>query len=144
MLTLAWRIASIIALTGFLAACGSGNTDASRAAQTVTAAFHALAAGDGAKVCSLATAAGQRSLAAAVPGSTCAKVVDLVSAHLNPHQKAALETVKVTHVAVMGNHATVRAADITSSRGSFKGFLDPKAAPTKLRRESDGTWKISA
>ncbi|HET9104055.1 MAG TPA: hypothetical protein VFN55_11950 [Solirubrobacteraceae bacterium] len=125
-----------------LAGCGGQSADASHAAQTLTRAFHALAAGDGATVCALATPAGQRSLAAAVPGAGCAKVVDLVSAHLTGAQRAALGTVRVTGVSVHGAQASVRARDITSRRGSLRGFLAKSSAPTRLRRQPDGSWKI--
>lgn len=137
------RLAAVFALTPVLAACG-GSADASHAAQTLTRAFHALASGDGATVCALATPAGQRALASAVPGASCAKVVSLVSAHLTPAQKAALGTVQVKNVAVHNGEATVRAADLGSRRGSFRGFLSAKSAPTKLRRQADGSWKIEA
>lgn len=125
-----------------VAACGGGSADASKAAQTLTRAFHALATGDGATVCALATPAGQKSLAAAVPGSTCTKVVNLVSAHLTGSQKAALGSVQVKNVSVHGREATVRAADIASRHGSFRGFLSAKSAPTKLQKQSNGSWKI--
>ena len=147
MLTLPRRLLSVVVLSGVLVAgCGgssAGNADSSHAAQALTRAFHALATGDGSTVCSLATAAGQKTLASAVPNSTCPKVVEIVSAHLTAKQKAALGSVQVKHVTVKGSEATVRAADISSAQGSFKGFLDPKSAPTKLTKQSDGTWKIS-
>ena len=125
-----------------LAGCGGQSADGTHAAQTLTRAFHALAAGDGATVCALATAAGQRSLAAAVPGSDCAKVVDLVSAHLTAAQKTALATVKVGPVNVHGSQASVRTRDISSRRGSLRGFLVKNSAPTRLRKQSDGSWRI--
>ncbi|MGI9184996.1 MAG: hypothetical protein ACR2GZ_08530 [Solirubrobacteraceae bacterium] len=147
MLTLPRCLLSAVALSGgLLAGCGakSGSTpDAAHAANTLTRAFHALGTGDGGTVCSLATVGGQKTLAAAVPNSTCPKVVALVSAHLTPKQKAALGSVQVTNITVKGNLAIVRAKDISSTRGSFKGFLDPKSSPTRLSKQADGTWKIS-
>lgn len=139
------RLLSVLALGGaLLAGCGSSSGlsgDASHAANTLTRAFHALGTGDGGTVCSLATAAGQKTLASAVPN--CPKVVALVSAHLTPKQKAALGSVRVKHVTVKGNLATVLAKDISSTQGSFKGFLSASSAPTRLSKQSDGTWKIS-
>ncbi len=147
MLTLPRCLLSVVALSGaLLDGCGSSSglsADASHAANTLTRAFHALGMSDGATLCSLATPSGQRSLASAVPNSTCPKVVVLVSAHLTPKQKAALGSVQVKNVTVKGNLATVRAKDISSTRGSFKGFLNPKSSPTRLSKQSDGTWKIS-
>ncbi|MGH2870030.1 MAG: hypothetical protein ACRDNK_20980 [Solirubrobacteraceae bacterium] len=147
MLTPPQRLLSVVGLSGaLLAGCGSSSglsSDASHAANTLTRAFHALATGDGATVCSLATAAGQQSLASAVPGSTCRKVVVLVSAHLTSQQKAALGSVQVKTVAVKGNLATVRAQDISSKQGSFKGFLNAKSASTRLSKQADGTWRIA-
>ena len=135
----------MLTLCLMLAACGAGagtSADGSRAAQTLTRAFHALATGDGATICALATPAGQRSLASAVHGASCAKVISLVSAHLTPAQKAALGSVHIRSVSVTGREATIRAGDIVSGRGSLRGFLSAKSAPTRLRRQSDGSWKI--
>jgi len=133
----------VLTLCLMLAACGAGSSaDGSHAAQTLTRAFHALATGDGATICALATPAGQRSLASAVPGSSCAKVIKLVSAHLTSAQKAALGSVHIKNVSVTGRVATIRARDIVSRQGSLRGFLSAKSAPTRLRKQSDGTWKI--
>ena len=135
--------AVVLPLCLMLAACGAaGSADGSHAAQALTRAFHALGTGDGATICALATPAGQRSLASAVPGASCAKVISLVSAHLTPAQKAALGSVHIRHVSVNGREATIRARDIVSSHGSLRGFLSPRSAPTRLRRQSDGSWKI--
>ncbi|MGB9183499.1 MAG: hypothetical protein WCB67_05490 [Solirubrobacteraceae bacterium] len=147
MLTRPCGLFSVFVLSGvLLAGCGSStglSADASHAANTLTRAFHALGTGDGGTVCSLATTAGRKSLASAVPHSTCAQVVTLVSAHLTTKQKAALGSVKVRKVSVKGNLATVRAKDISSTQGSFKGFLSANSAPERLSKQSDGTWKIA-
>ncbi len=137
------RCGAVLTLSLLLAACGAGSSaDGSHAAQTLTRAFHALASGDGATICGLATPAGQRSLASAVPGTSCANVIKLVSAHLTPAQKAALGSVHVKNVSVTGREATIKAADIVSRRGSLRGFLSVKSPPTRLRKQTDGTWKI--
>ncbi len=135
-----------LAAAGLLVGCGGSSGsggDAASVKQTVTRAFGALAAGDGATLCSLATQAGQRTLASALPHSTCAKVVELVSVHLTPLQKAGLESVQIKKVTVAGDHATINDADFSSSRGSLKGFISSNSAPTRLTKQPDGSWKIS-
>jgi hypothetical protein len=129
-----------------LAGCGGGGSssgDAAKVSNTVTRVLHALGHGDGATVCSLATTAGQRTLAQALPHSTCPKVVQLVGRHLSPAQRAGLESAKVGRVNISGGHASVPDTSITSPTGSLKGFLRAGAAPTKLTKQSDGSWKIS-
>jgi len=125
-------------LAGAVAGCGgsSGSSDATKVKQTVTTAFTDLANGDGQGFCSLATPAGQQSLAKALPGSTCAKVVTLVSQHLSAQQKQALRHTTVKTV-------TVKNSDITSSSGSLKGILGASSAPTTLAKQSDGSWKLA-
>jgi hypothetical protein len=134
-----------VAVSAVLAACGGGssNNDAAQVKQTVTRAFRALATGDGATLCSLATPAGQKTLAAGLPHSTCAAVVKAVSVHLSPQQKAGLESVQIKKVVVNGIHATVSDADLTSARGTLKGFINPNSPPTKLTKQSDGSWELS-
>lgn len=145
--SLSIRLLAAVAVSAALAACGGGgsssNNDAAQVKQTVSRAFSALATGDGATLCSLATAAGQKELASGLPHSTCAAVVKLVSEHLSPQQKAGLESVQVKNVVINGNQATVSDADLTSARGTLKGFIDPKSPPTKLTKQSDGSWKLS-
>jgi hypothetical protein len=46
-------------------------------------------------------------------------------------------------VTINGDHASIRDGDITSTQGKLKGFLQASAPPTKLTRQSNGTWKIS-
>ena len=65
-----------------------------------------------------------------------------MSAHLTASQKAALGTVQVAGVSVHGSQATVRSRDISSRRGSLHGFLSKSSAPTRLQKQSDGSWKI--
>jgi len=145
--TFANRLLAGLAVSAVLAACGGGGSssspDAAKVKQSITRAFHALAAGDGATLCSLTTAAGQQALASAAPHSTCAKVVALVGAHLTPSQKAALNSVQVNKVTVSADHATVNSSDLTVAHGSLKGFIDSKSAPTRLTKQPDGSWKIS-
>lgn len=144
--TLRDGLLAALAVSVLIAGCGGGGSsgnDASKVEQTVTTAFHALAAGDGATLCGLATPAGQRTLASALPHSNCANVIKLVSLHLTAAEKAALQSVKIKKVTINGDHATVSDADLTSSRGSLKGFIRSGSAPTRLTRQSDGSWKLS-
>jgi hypothetical protein len=146
--SLSIRLLAAVAVSAALAACGGGgsssnNNDAAQVKQTVSRAFSALATGDGATLCSLATPAGQKELASGLPHSTCPAVVKLVSEHLSPQQKAGLESVQVKKVVIDGNQATVSDADLTTARGTLKGFIDPKSPPTKLTKQSDGSWKLS-
>jgi hypothetical protein len=143
--SLSIRLLGAVAVSAVLAACGGGssNNDAAQVKQTVTRAFRALATGDGATLCSLATPAGQKTLAAGLPHSTCAAVVKAVSVHLSPQQKAGLESVQIKKVVVNGIHATVSDADLTSVRGTLKGFINPNSPPTKLTKQSDGSWELS-
>jgi hypothetical protein len=136
----------VIATAVGVAGCGGGSSssgDAAKVADTVTRVLHALGSGDGATVCSLATEQGQQTLAQALPHSTCQQVVQLVSQHLSAAQKAALQSAKVGKVKINGSHASVPDASITSAKGSLKGFLTEGSAPTKLTKQSDGSWKIS-
>jgi hypothetical protein len=143
--SLSIRLLGAVLVSASLAACGGGSSsnDVAQIKQTVSRAFGALATGDGATLCSLATPAGQKELASGLPHSTCAAVVKLVSVHLSPQQKAGLESVQVKKVEINGNQATVSDADLTSARGTLKGFIDPKSPPTKLTKQSDGSWKLS-
>lgn len=134
-----------VLLTGVgLVGCGgsSGSSaDTTAVQQTVTKVLHGLGSGDGATVCSLATKDGQAALAKAIPHSTCPQVVDLVSAHLSSAQKQGLQNAKVGKVKIDGNHASVSDSAITTTKGTLKGFLE--GTPTKLTKQSDGSWKIS-
>jgi hypothetical protein len=49
----------------------------------------------------------------------------------------------VGKVTLNGDHASIRAGQITTTQGSLKGFLQASAPPTKLARQSDGSWKIA-
>ncbi len=143
MVTARTRVIAALLVTLILAACGGDSSDTAKVRQTVTRALHALAAGDGATLCSLATRSGQDALARDVPGSTCVKVIKLVSARLSPSLKTALANVKIGKVTIHGAHAIVPDTSVTTTRGSLKGFLSAGSAPTLLTRQSDGGWKIS-
>jgi hypothetical protein len=131
-----------VVVSSVLTGCG-GSSDASKVTETITRAFHALATGDGATLCSLATEAGQKTLAAGVPHASCEDVVKLVAVHLTASQKAALESVQIKRVEINGDRATVSDAALASTRGSLKGFINPGSPPTRLTKQSDGNWKLS-
>jgi hypothetical protein len=142
------RLLAALAVSSALVACGGSSSsnssaDAANVKQTITKAFRALATGDGATLCSLATPEGQKTLAASLPHASCSDVVKLVSEHLSAQQKAGLESITIKKVQINGNQATVREADISSTQGTLKGFLASDSPPTKLTKESDGTWKLS-
>lgn len=148
MLRLAHRLSAAVGVSVLLAACGSSTPtptrhDATQAKATITRAFRALASGDGATVCSLTTASGRRALAASLPHASCAQVVALASRHLTPAQRAALASIVVKRITLNGNRATVVDTDLSAKRGSLKGFIDPRSEPTRLSKQSDGSWKIS-
>jgi hypothetical protein len=141
------RVGLITALlTGTLVAgCGGGGggSDVTNVKQSLTRELAALADGDGATACSLATAAGQARLEQAVSGASCERVVKLLAERLPAQVKAGLRSAQINKVTVNGDTATVQDADITSTRGSLSGFLQPGSAPTVLKKQPDGTWKIS-
>lgn len=140
------RALVVMAVSAAVIGCGgssSSPSDSAAVRRTVTEVLHALGAGDGNTVCSLATKDGQAALAKAISHATCAQVVDLVSVHLSSAQRQGLESAKVGKVTIDGNTATGSDSAITSSKGSLKGFLQAGAAPTKLTKQPDGTWKIS-
>lgn len=104
----------------------------------------AVADGNGGAACALATPAGQASLAAAVPGSTCEHAISVLSANLPSKLKAALRSVQVKKVDVSGENAIVRYTVATGARANLRGFFAPGPAPTTLKKQPNGRWKISS
>jgi hypothetical protein len=138
-------LAGVLAVVALgLAGCGGGvNADAAKVKQTVQRALAALADGNGPAFCALATAGAQAELARTTPGAGCADVVRRISRELSDRVKLGLRSARVGRVSLSGDHASIRAGDITSTRGSLKGFLQASAAPTKLTRQSNGSWMIA-
>jgi hypothetical protein len=128
-------------------ACGGGispaERDAAQVKRTVQQALGDLANGNGSAFCALATRGGRATLARTLHGYSCAGIVHLVGGHLSTNTRTGLLHAKVTQVTVRGRTATVLAADITSTAGSLKGFLNDGGKPTTLVKQSDGSWKIS-
>jgi hypothetical protein len=140
------RLAGVLAVAVLgLAGCGGGgaNADAAKVKQTVERALAALADGNGPAFCALATTGAQAELARTTPGASCADVVRRISNQLSDQVRLGLRHARVGKVTLAGGHASIRAGDITATQGTVKGFLQASAAPTKLTRQSDGTWKIA-
>jgi hypothetical protein len=143
-----WRVrltgALGLAVAVAVAGCGGGSgADAAKVKQTVRRALTALADGNGPAFCALATAGAQAELARTTPGAGCPQVVRRISHQLSPKVKLALRNARVGTVTIKGDHASIRDGDITSTQGTLKGFLQASAPPTRLTRQSSGTWKIS-
>jgi hypothetical protein len=127
-----------------VAGCGGGSrADAAKVKQTVRRALTALADGNGPAFCALATPGAQAQLARTIPGASCPQVVDRISHQLSPQVKLGLRHARVGAVSISGDHASIRNGAITSTRGRLKGFLQASGPPTRLTRQSDGTWKIA-
>jgi hypothetical protein len=125
---------------------GSGDSRAKAAARverTVRTALADLADSEGRAFCALATRAGRAKLAGTLHGYTCPTLVELVAGHLSPATRTGLQHVEVTRVTIHGRQATVRAADITATAGTLKGFLNDGGKPTTLVRQRDGSWRIN-
>jgi hypothetical protein len=127
-------------------ACGGSGVRASdeqKVKQTVIQDMAAVADGDGATACSLATQSGRAQLERAVPGKTCEQIVALFSARLPNSAKDGLRTAHISKVNIRGNTATVPNSAITSTRGDLHGYTD-SGPPVALAKQPDGSWKISA
>jgi hypothetical protein len=144
------RIALLLALASLLIpACGGGgggsSEDETAVKSTVEQFLHAVAAGDGVTACALATPEGAAKLLADVgqAGGNCTQVVSFFAASFSQDTRDGLATAKVKKVSFDGDTATVEDADITSTQGDLKAFIDPDSPPTVLSRQPDGTWKLS-
>jgi len=141
--TVALRLAGTLSVGALAVAGCGGSADTSKVKQTVRRALAALATGDGATFCALATPSGQAQLTHALPGHTCAQVVATISVDLSPTVKLGLQNARVGTVTRHGDHASILASQITASKGSLTGFLQESGPPTKLTEQADGSWKIS-
>ncbi|HWE11521.1 MAG TPA: hypothetical protein VG325_19395 [Solirubrobacteraceae bacterium] len=140
-LPLALAVAAGVAAAG----CGASSTDGASASgveQTVRTALGYLAAGDGRGFCSLATRAERARLATEFAARSCSEAIHAVGSGLTPVHRAALRHADVTTVTISGATATVKAADITTTSGSMKGFLSGDGRPTTLVRRAGGRWII--
>ena len=66
-----------------------------------------------------------------------------MSAHLSSAAEAALQSAKVGKVTIDGSHASVSDSRHHQLQGLAQGLPDAGSAPTKLTKQSDGSWKIS-
>jgi hypothetical protein len=138
------RLAGVLAAAVLvLAGCGGAGADAAKVKRTVQRALAALADGNGPAFCALGTPGAQAELARTTPGASCADVVRRISDQLSDRVRLGLRYARVGKVSLSGDHASIRGGDITSTRGAIKGFLQASAAPTKLTRQPDGSWKIA-
>jgi hypothetical protein len=135
-------VAVVVAVAG-CGGGGGGRADAAKVKQTVRRALAALADGNGRAFCVLATAGARAELARTTPGASCPQVVRRISNQLSPAVKLGLRNARVGPVTIDGDRASIRAGNITSTQGTLKGFLQASAPPTRLSRQSDGTWKIA-
>jgi hypothetical protein len=135
--------AVLITSVALLGCGGSGGGDEQAVKTTVTQFMAALANGDGAKACSLATAQAQQRLTAqgAQAGTSCPAIISAISKRLPPQIKQGLQTAKVKKASVNGDTATVADKDISSSAGNLGPFLG--GGSTTLKKEN-GTWKLSS
>jgi hypothetical protein len=144
------RLAGVLAAAVLVpVGCGGGraaDADAANVAKvkrTVQRALTALADGNGPAFCALATTGARAELARTTPGASCAGVVRRISHQLSDRIKLGLRFARVGKASLSGDKATIRAGDISSTRGTVKGFLQASAAPTELIRQPDGSWKIA-
>src|SRR5947209_19899007 len=133
-------LAVVLVVSLALLGCGGGGGDEQAVKNTVTQFMSALATGDGAKACSLATAQAQQRLTAqgSGAGGSCPAIITAISKRLPPQIKQGLETAKVKKATVKGDTATVADKDISSSAGNLGPFLG--SGSTKLKKEN-GSWK---
>jgi ketosteroid isomerase-like protein len=141
------RVWKVLLVAGLLAGCGGSSHPAANAAdvakvkQTITRALAAVAAGDGATACSLATPTGQATLQKLVGAASCQAAVATLAAQLPANMKAALRDAKVKKVSISGNTANVNNNDITAPQATIGDLPLP---PTVLVKQPDGSWKLNS
>jgi hypothetical protein len=127
----AWAAAAVAALA--LGGCGGGGSpDDPKSA--IRDYINAFSDGNGAKVCSLMTAATRDQFVARAAAVTktkdCGKALDLLSKQVGPQIRGALKGAKVSEVKVTGDRAT---AKLTSGASSTTATLVKEG----------GAWKVS-
>jgi hypothetical protein len=142
------RFRVLVVMLGLVAAgCGGSSNagpsaaDVAKVKSTITQALAAVANGDGATACSLATTTGQATLAKLVGSSSCTSAISLLASQLPPNTKAALRDAQVKKVSISGNTATVNNADITAPQANIGDLPLP---PTVLVKQPDGSWKLNS
>lgn len=129
-----------------VAGCGGSNNasnsgDVTKIKSTVTRAFAAIADGDAATACSLATPTGQATFEKLLGASSCAKAVAEIGGVLTSQMKAALKSAQVKKVSISGNTATIKNSDITAPQANIGALPLP---PTVLVKQPDGSWKLNS
>jgi hypothetical protein len=143
MRTSATLTAVVVAAALAVAGCGGSSGDEQQVKNTVTTFMSALARGDGAKACALATSAAQQHLVgqASQAGGNCQAIIATISKRLPASVKQGLESAKVKKATVKGDTATVSDKDISSSSGDLSPFLG--SGSTTLKKEN-GQWKLAS
>jgi hypothetical protein len=137
--------AIIVAATALVAAgCGGGSDDAARVKQTMTRFLSAVGAGDAATACSLLTPSGRAGFERFMraPAGSCSLLITLFNRNLPPGVRTALRHARIKTVKVRGNTATIRHADVSSTRGDLSAVVKAGAPPAVLTKQPDGTWKL--
>jgi len=141
------RIWMLALAAGLLASCGgsshpaANSADVAKVKQTITRALAAVADGDGATACSLATPTGQATLEKLLGSSSCQAAIASLASSLPPNMKAALKNAQVKKVSISGNTANVNNNDITAPQANIGDLPLP---PTVLVKQPDGSWKLNS
>ena len=102
----------------------------------------AIGNGDGRKACGLADESGRQRLVRAARGKlSCEAIVAAIATRLPPDVKAGLQNAEVKKVTIDGDTASIRDADIRSTKGKLSGFLNSDT-PTKLVKQG-GEWTVT-
>ena len=131
-----------------VAGCGgsshaaSNTADVAKVKQTIARALAAVADGDSATACSLATPAGQATLEKLLGSSSCPGAIASLAGQLPGSMKAALKSVTVKKVSISGSTASVKNSDITSPQMDIGSLLP--LPPTTLVKQADGSWKLNS
>jgi hypothetical protein len=125
-----------------LAFTGCGNSTVDEPGTAVTGFFAALARDESKKACELLTGEMIRSITSLIGGSTtCEDAMHTLHGRLSEDEKQSFQHLKVKHVEVQGDRATINDEDVTTESGDdISGENDP--TDIELRR-IEGAWRIS-
>ena len=144
-----YRLAVVgLAVAVVLAGCSSGKSEQDKAKDAVTTFFAAVADNKGDVACIRLTPAGVDQVGRAAfllrtPGS-CPDAIKALNRQLDPNDKKALKSAKVTKVVVNGERATVAQSDIQIKvSGQSSLFHSSTSGPIQLEKVA-GDWKISS
>jgi hypothetical protein len=143
-----WRLAAVALSVIALAGCSTSDSDEAKVKSVVSGFFSDLGAGRGSAACSALTGSATRlagliAEAANAPAS-CPEAVKVLDGQLSSDEKAAVKNVKVKHVTVSGEEATISPTDVEFSVNGKSSLLsNVKSGPTHLTKAS-GSWKIDS